>query len=589
MQNRPDSIATYFRNEWRVLLTVTVSGLIYNIGLLAGPYFQGKLIDEIARGSPLSTALFTAAVFVSVILFVQAARAVKRFYVRRFANNVNARMQNTVYAHIVAESEDSLLREGTGALMTKAVSDVDACVEGMRKFTTELFDTGVFLVSYLVTLFMQDWKLTFFSCLSIPVALFIAGRLRKLITGYTAEWRKSTSALAERTYECVNNAMLYRICGREDDNFVSYQKMTRENEKKAVLANVWENSMMPVYRIIALTGIVAVIVYGSKKVIASSWSIGQFSAYLLMYASLAEKASHAGKLFNSVQKAAVSWRRVKPFLSDSDSMIQRNICVKPRCAEPANGVAVSDCAKQLEAELKKVSFAWPDGKNLFSSVSFAMRRGQIIGVTGPVACGKSSLAGLFLGGRIYGGSIKIQGAELSSLESKQLVQLVSYMGHESSLMTDTIYNNITFGAGGNIDEVLETVCFTPDLQLMENGIETVVGNGGIRLSGGQQERIALARALYRKTPLIILDDPFASVDKSTEAQILKNMRAYCPESAVLLISHRLAQFPLLDGILLLESPTKTRFSTHEKLLASSAMYRRLFELQSCSEKTEAGE
>ena len=145
---RPDRIGSYFRAEWLTLTLVTISGLIYNLGLLAGPWFEGRLaqcLADILGGSGGSRAMVVLVLaYVAVTLLVQAARFVKRFYVRRFANNIDRRMKGVLFANLVRQSRSAVEREGVGELMTKAISDVDDCAEGMRKFTTELFDTGVF-------------------------------------------------------------------------------------------------------------------------------------------------------------------------------------------------------------------------------------------------------------------------------------------------------------------------------------------------------------------------------------------------------------------------------------------------------------
>ena len=143
----PDRVLSYFRVEWLPLTLVTVSGLVYNIGLLATPWFEGRLaqcLADILGGSETAArmALLVLA-YILTILVVQAARFIKRFYVRRFANNINRRMKGILYANLVRQSRTALEQEGAGELMTKAISDVDDCVEGMRKFTTEIFDTGV--------------------------------------------------------------------------------------------------------------------------------------------------------------------------------------------------------------------------------------------------------------------------------------------------------------------------------------------------------------------------------------------------------------------------------------------------------------
>ena len=146
---RADRILSYFQEEWVVLLAVTISGLIYNLGLLAGPWFEGKmtgyLVDILGGTKVFSDMLVLVICYVAAIAVVQVSRYVKRFYVRRFANNVNRRMKRILYGCLIHKNRTELEEEGTGNVLTKAILDVDDCVEGMRKFTTELFDTGVAL------------------------------------------------------------------------------------------------------------------------------------------------------------------------------------------------------------------------------------------------------------------------------------------------------------------------------------------------------------------------------------------------------------------------------------------------------------
>ena len=170
----PDRIGDYFRMEWLPLTFVTVSGLLYNVGLLAAPWFEGRLaqcLADILGGSKTAGEMAVLVLAcLAVTLGVQGARFVKRFYVRRFANDINRRMKDVLYANLVREDRASLEKEGAGEMMTKVISDVDDCVEGMRKFTTEVFDTGVVMVGYGVMLMVYDWRLALLSLIFTPIS-----------------------------------------------------------------------------------------------------------------------------------------------------------------------------------------------------------------------------------------------------------------------------------------------------------------------------------------------------------------------------------------------------------------------------------
>lgn len=184
---RPDRIGSYFRMEWLSLALVTASGLIYNVGLLATPWFEGRLaqcLADILGGNETAAQMAVLVLaYIAVTLLVQAARFIKRFYVRRFANNINRRMKGVLYANLVRQSRVALEQEGAGELMTKAISDVDDCVEGMRKFTAEIFDTGVALAGYAVMLLVYDWRLALLSLLFTLVSYFCAAWMKSRCSG----------------------------------------------------------------------------------------------------------------------------------------------------------------------------------------------------------------------------------------------------------------------------------------------------------------------------------------------------------------------------------------------------------------------
>ena len=177
------------------------------------------------------------------------------------------------------------------------------------------------------------------------------------------------------------------------------------------------------------------------------------------------------------------------------------------------------------------------------------------------------------------GSVKIDGKELKNYSQYERSQMISYLGHKPQLLSDSIYNNITLGNGQDISSVLKDVCFETDLKSMPLGKNTLVGNSGIRLSGGQQARISLARTLLSKSKIIILDDPFSAVDMKTEEEIIKNLKINYNDSLIILISHRLTIFNKVDRILFLRNDKTADYGTHTELMKSSDVYKTIYNLQ----------
>ena len=568
---RPNSIDAYFRAEWLPLTFVTLSGLVYNIGLLAGPWYEGKLaqcLADILQGNEAAGAMAAlVAAYVLVTLLVQSARFVKRFYVRRFANNINRRMKGVLYANLVRQSRSALGKEGSGELMTKAISDVDDCAEGMRKFTTEFFDTGVALVGYVIMLLVYDWRLALMCMIFPPVSYICAQKMKNLVQRSGAAYKKAASGLRAATLDRAKNAVTYRVYGCEKAQEGRYEDALDNYERTAVRANVWQSALPPLYLAVSNLSVIFILYFGGKNVLGSgwrAWDIAAFTTFLSCFVKMATKSSKTAKLFHSVQRAEVSWKRMKPLMKAPEALPPLNV----PDGEPL--------------EVKGVSFAYPGCEPTFQNLTFSAKPGDIIGITGPVACGKSALGRMFLCEEPYSGSIRLGNRELSGLTAREISERIGYLGHDPELWNDTIKANVLCGETADPMAALSLTAMDKEVRSMEQGVNTMVGSSGVRLSGGQAQRLALARALAHPRPVLILDDPFSALDRPTEDAVFADLKAYAQDKIVLLISHRLYHFPEMKEILFLEDGTVTA-GTHEALLSSNAAYRNLYEGQTGGE------
>ena len=365
------------------------------------------------------------------------------------------------------------------------------------------------------------------------------------------------SGLNASTLDRLHLAITYRIYGEESNMHEVYEKDLQDYEDKTVRSNILETSLKPLYEIISMTGIVFIIYFGSKRVVNNLWDIAIFTTYISCFTKMAVKSSKAAKLFNAVQKAKVSWDRIYPIIDNDHE-------VKNRKPFDVNTVEVCN-----------LSYAYDD-QVIFSNVSFQAKKGDIIGITGEIASGKSTLGKVFLENSHYQGKILVNGKPLKDIEKDYAV--TSYMGHNLELFDDTIENNIEFGKEGNILPVLDIVSMKEEVENFSDGIYTKLKEGGIKLSGGQQSRIALARTLYHARGIIVLDDPFSACDKNTEKEIYENIRKEYKDSIIFLISHRLSLFDQMDQILFIDNQS-VEAGTHLELLKNNDKYKHLYFLQ----------
>ena len=556
MKNK--NIWNYILKEKKYLFLITITGLIYNVGLLAGPYFEGQLAGcllDISKNLKTANSMIQLSViYVCVILLVQCTRFLKRYFVRKFGNDINRNLKMDVYKHFVYDTSND---ENAGSIMTKAISDADACSEGIRKFTTEIFDTGIALISYIMMLVLYDAKLTCFVIIFQVISYLIANKLGPVVAKNASNAKKSAERLNASTLDRLHLAITYRIYGEESNMHEVYEKDLQDYEDKTVRSNILETSLKPLYEIISMTGIVFIIYFGSKRVVNNLWDIAIFTTYISCFTKMAVKSSKAAKLFNAVQKAKVSWDRIYPIIDNDHE-------VKNRKPFDVNTVEVCN-----------LSYAYDD-QVIFSNVSFQAKKGDIIGITGEIASGKSTLGKVFLENSHYQGKILVNGKPLKDIEKDYAV--TSYMGHNLELFDDTIENNIEFGKEGNILPVLDIVSMKEEVENFSDGIYTKLKEGGIKLSGGQQSRIALARTLYHARGIIVLDDPFSACDKNTEKEIYENIRKEYKDSIIFLISHRLSLFDQMNQVLFIDNQS-VESGTHLELLKNNDKYKHLYFLQ----------
>ncbi|MCM1064931.1 MAG: ABC transporter ATP-binding protein/permease [Eubacterium sp.] len=565
---RPDRVLSYFKPEKKILLLIAIGGIGFNGGMIAGPYFEGRLAQclyECIQGQATGKDMLRlAGVYLSVIFFVQLMRSLKRFSGARLRNDLGRNMRHMLYNGIVHMSREEVERENTGAMMTKAVADVDASAQGMQQVTTEIFDTGVLLGSYLGMLLVYDWRLTLLACLFIPVAYVIALCLKGPVTRINERFKQTAGRLNQETLDRVNNAITYRVYGREQDRDRSYEKILTEYEKNAVASNLWGSATTPIYNTIAMSGILFIIWFGGKSVLGTGWTvwdIGMFTTFVSCFTKFAQKVSSSARMFNNMQRALVSWRRIKPLF--------REYVELPRPDQEA-------FVEKIHVE--NVAVSYPGCEPVLRGISFEAAKGQVIGITGAVACGKTALAKTFIGDAVYEGSIRLDGRQLRDLSDVEKSGLIAYMGHEPELMSDSVRENILLGEQADTAALLKMVHMDEEVRLMPDGEDTYVGSGGQQLSGGQQARIALARTLCHSRSVMILDDPFSAVDQRTEREIFEELRRLAEHRIVLLLSHRLALFSETDGVLYLHDGTGT-FGTHEELLEENAEYASLYRIQ----------
>ena len=234
--------------------------------------------------------------------------------------------------------------------------------------------------------------------------------------------------------------------------------------------------------------------------------------------------------------------------------------------------------------LKNINKTFPGDQQAIRDFNLEVKDREFLILVGPTACGKSTLGKTFLCEYPYEGHLTYGGRKLSSCTEQGRSRLIGYLGHDPELLGDSIRNNVLLGDDSDVWTWLRAVCFDEEVREMEDREDTVVGNSGVRLSGGQAARLALARMLCHGKPVMILDDPFSALDRSTEKQVFEHLKELSKDRIVFLISHRLYLFPEFDQVIWMEHGTGT-CSTHEKLMAENKQYAELYHAQAAEKES----
>ena len=559
-----ETLPQYLFKYMPQFLISSIGGIIYNTVIVLGPILLGNLIDA-AGGGTGQKVLLSAIYFVGITAFFQLARFVKRWYMRDQFNRVACDLRQTFMERMLGRKLPDLERETVGDLMSRTVGDITLVVDTIMTTLNEGWDTWLLMISYFVALMIKDWSVTLIASAMVPLTILLAQNMRHVLFKYAMSARKAASSSSSGLQRYLDAVAVLRLFGREaseaDGIQESFQKQSEFNIKETLL----QQAVLPVYALLAGLGVVVAIALGGRMVISGKWTIGSFNAYLVMFIAFSGRTRVAARVFNQWHGARAAWSRLREKLAESSQIGFEESREKSDCMD----LAVND-----------LRFGY-SGADVLQDINFSAKKGQIIGITGAVGSGKTSLALALTGLYPYGGSITLDGRELSGLSPDARSHLIAYTGHEQFLFSMSIHDNIRLAGSDDstLDKALTASALEEDIIRFDKGLDTPVGEKGVRVSGGQRQRISLARAFYSGAPVLLLDDPFSAVDIATEAKIVERLKKDYGDKIVLLFTHRLTAFRQADCILVLDKGRIIQKGAHEALMKEEGVYREIYSAQ----------
>ena len=488
------------------------------------------------------------------------------------AEEVKKDLQTDMFASLIKADTKLIDEKHSGKFITNLINDVNFITHLLSVGILNLFKDSLTLIGLLSVMFYQNWKLSLIAIIMIPLASFAARSLGKRIGKVTNEQMLKAGALNTYLMEIFKNHKLMKIFQKETyekERAVEYINTLKETSKKINIVFVRASPIMEI-----LTGImIACLVFVSAKlVVKNELEISNFFSFLAAMMLAYQPVRSLATLNITVQQGLTGSRRVLPIIDDINEIEDKPNAEKLKL-------------KEGNVEFNNVSFEYNKGElQILKSIDLKIPGKKMTSLVGHSGAGKSTILNLiprFY--NIYEGDIKIDNQSIYKSTISSLRENISLVSQDTTLFDDTIKNNIAYAnLKASKEEIIEAAKFSFASEFIDKlpkKYDTLIGENGIRLSGGEKQRLSIARAILKKSPIILLDEATSSLDAETESKIQKAINFLTEGRTTIVIAHRLSTILNSDKIYVIDSGQVVGEGKHNELLINSKIYKNFYDKQ----------